>query len=285
MGKARRARGSRGGFNSTFAATSAGETEPRRLAGVRLPKTRTRRPGTASEILHLGEHADRVRAVEQLLRGELIASGFNGIYVLLGDADNPWVPEKVALAKRRPQAKGVALVCPPEFLSEHVNLETPALHEDDRLARVQALQRKLHALGVILPAAMPGAPAHVVQSGTILNVWTEQPPHAPLRQLVRELRRRGKRALAGTSANLSGKPTLTDAGAVIAAFGQQVASILIGDFDAVPPERRRSATIVDLTQHRPHLFREGSVPAGEVAAELRRLRLGELVIARHVRRV
>jgi tRNA A37 threonylcarbamoyladenosine synthetase subunit TsaC/SUA5/YrdC len=205
--------------------------------------------------------------------------------VLLGDADDPSVPAKVASAKRRPQAKGVALVCPPEFLGEHVNLETPALGEDDPLARVQTLQRDLHALGVILPAAVPGAPGQVVQSGTILNVWTEQPPNAPLRQLVRELRRRGKRALAGTSANLSGRPTIIDADEVIAVFGQRVSTILLDDFGAVPPQRRRSATIIDLTRPQPHLFREGSVPAGELAAELRRLGLGELVVGADIRQV
>jgi tRNA A37 threonylcarbamoyladenosine synthetase subunit TsaC/SUA5/YrdC len=244
-----------------------------------------RRRVATSEVLHLGEPADRVRAVQQLVRGQLIASGFNGIYVLLGDADDPSVPEKVASAKRRPQAKGVALVCPPEFLGEHVNLESRALGEDDRLARVQALQRGLHALGVILPAAMPGAPAHVVQSGTILNVWTEQPPDAPLRQLVGELRRRGRRALAGTSANLSGQPTITDAEEVVAVFGQRVSTILLQDFDEVPPERRRSATIIDLTRPQPRLVREGSVPAGELAAELQRLGFGELVIGADIRHV
>lgn len=244
-----------------------------------------RRPVTTSEILHLGEHADRVHAVEQLLRGELIASGFNGSYVLLGDADDPSVPNKVAWAKQRPQAKGVALVCPPEFLGEHVNLQTQALREHYPLARVQALQRGLHALGVILPAAVPGAPGHVVQAGTILNVWTEHPPNAPLRQLVGELRRRGRRALAGTSANLSGQATITDAEEVMAVFGQRVSAILLEDVDQVPPGRRRSATIVDLTRPQPRLVREGSVPAGEVAAELGRLGLGELVVGADVRRV
>jgi tRNA A37 threonylcarbamoyladenosine synthetase subunit TsaC/SUA5/YrdC len=258
---------------------------PWRWVGVRLPKGEDEEGVTTSEILHLGEHADRVRAVQQLLRGELIASGFNGIYVLLGDADDPSVPEKVASAKGRPQAKGVALVCPPEFLGEHVNLETRALGEDDPLARVQALQQGLHALGVILPAAVPGAPGHVVQSGTILSVWTEQPPNAPLRHLVGELRRRGRRALAGTSANLSGQPTITDAEEVVAVFGQRVSTILLDDFGAVPPQRRRSATIVDFTQPQPYLVREGSVPAGELAAELRRLGLGELVVGADVRHV
>ena len=118
-----------------------------------------------------------------------------------------------------------------------------------------------------------------------MNVWTEQPPKAPLRQLVGELRRRGKRALAGTSANLSGQPTITDAEEVIAVFGQRVSTILLDDVAAVPPGRRRSATIVDFTQPQPHLVREGSVPADELAPELRRLDLGELVIGADVRHV
>ena len=237
-------------------------------------------------MLHLGEPADRVRAVQQLLGGQLIASAFNGIYVLLGDADDPSVPAKVASAKRRPQAKGLALVCPPELLGEHVDLQTPAaLGQADRLAQVQALQRGLHALGVILPAAMPGAPAHVVQAGTILNVWTEHPPKAPLRQLVGELRRRGGRALAGTSANLSGQPTITDPEEVVAVFGRRVSAMLLEDFAAVPLGRRRSATIVDFTRPQPHLVREGSVPAGELAAALRRLELGELVVGADIRHV
>jgi tRNA A37 threonylcarbamoyladenosine synthetase subunit TsaC/SUA5/YrdC len=240
---------------------------------------------TTSDILRLGEHRDRVRAVEQLIAGEIIVSGFNGIYVLLGDADDPSVPGKVAAAKGRPQAKGVALVCPPEALGEHVDLEARPLRETDFFERIQALQRGLHALGVILPAAIPGAPAHVVQSGTILNVWTEQPPTAPLRHLVCELRRRGRRALAGTSANLTGQPTITDPDEVVAVFGQRVSAILVDNFDDVPVDRRRSASIVDVTGPQPRLFREGSVAAGELARELRRLGLGELVIppgARHV---
>jgi tRNA A37 threonylcarbamoyladenosine synthetase subunit TsaC/SUA5/YrdC len=205
--------------------------------------------------------------------------------VLLGDADDPSVPEKVAAAKGRSQAKGVALVCPPEFLGEHVDLGNRALREYYPLEQVQELQRRLHAIGVILPAAVPGAPEHVVQAGTLLNVWTEQPPKAPLRQLIRELRRHGKRALAGTSANLTGKPTITDADEVIAVFGERVSEILVDDFGGVPLERRRSATIVELTQPRPRLFREGSVPAAELAAELRCLRLGELGVGADVRRL
>jgi Telomere recombination len=197
----------------------------------------------------------------------------------------PRCPPKWPGPSGGPRPKASPWSAPPEFLGEHVNLDTPALGRNYPLARVQALQRRLHALGVILPAAMPGAPAHVVQAGTILNVWTEHPPTAPLRQLVGELRRHGRRALAGTSANVSGQPTITDPDEVIAVFGHHVSTIVLEDFDQVPPARRRSATIVDFTQSQPHLVREGSVPASELAVELRRLGLGELMIGADVRRV
>jgi hypothetical protein len=58
-------------------------------------------------------------------------------------------------------------------------------------------------------------------------------------------RPRGKRALAGTSANLSGQPTITDAEEVIAVFGRRVSTILLEDVEELPwgdAARRRSST-------------------------------------------
>jgi L-threonylcarbamoyladenylate synthase len=237
-----------------------------------------------AEVVQMTEPAARAQAADALAAGEIVVIPFNGIFVLVGDADDPAVPEKIAAAKQRPQAKGVALVCPPELLAEHVSLEgsVPASHT---LPQVQALYGAVHALGVILPAARPGAPPHVVQAGTILNVWTEQRPTSPLRELVLELRRRGRRALAGTSANQSGRPTITDPAEVTAVFADRVPLILLDTFAAVPPARRHSASIVDLTGPPPRLVREGSVPALELRAELRRLELGELAVPSDVPRV
>lgn len=139
---------------------------------------------------------------------------------------------------------------------------------------------------MILPAARPGAPPHVVQAGTILNVWTEQRPASPLRQLVFELRRRGRRALAGTSANQSGQPTITDPAEVTAVFAGRVPPLILLDtFEAVPPARRHSASIVDLTGEMPRLVREGSMPAAELRAELLRVGLGKLAVPPDVPRV
>jgi L-threonylcarbamoyladenylate synthase len=222
------------------------------------------------------------RAADALARGEIVAFPFNGIFVIVGDADDPAVPDKIAIAKQRPQAKGVALVCPPEGLAEHV---APDAIMGRPLSRVQALYEAVHAVGVILAAASPGAPAHVVQAATILNVWTEQRPRSPLRELVLEHRRRGHRALVGTSANQSGQPTIADPALVTSVFAGRVPLIVVETFTALPEARRHSASIVDLTGPVPRLVREGSVPAAELRATLSRLGIGELVVPADVRRV
>ena len=230
----------------------------------------------------MADPAARAQAAELLTAGEIIIIPFNGIFVLVGDADDPAVPVKIAAAKQRPQAKGVALVCPPEFLDEHVMIDPAGSWT---LTQVQNLYTAVHAVGVILPAADPGAPRHVVQAGTILNVWTEERPSSPLRELVLELRRHGRRALGGTSANQSGRPTITDPAEVTAVFAPRVAMILLDTFERVSPARRRSASIVDLTGSGPRLTREGSVPGDELREHLRRLQLGELAISADVPRV
>jgi L-threonylcarbamoyladenylate synthase len=239
---------------------------------------------TGAEVGQMAEPAARAQAADALAAGEIVVIPFNGIFVLAGDADDPAVPEKIAAAKQRPQAKGVALVCPPEFLPEHVSLEGP-VPASRTLPQLQALYGAVHAVGLILPAARPGAPPHVVQAGTILNVWTEERPASPLRELVLELRRRGRRALAGTSANQTGRPTITDPAEVTAVFAGRVPLMLLDTFDAVPPARRHSASIVDFTGPVPRLVREGCVPAAELRTELRRLELGELAVPLNVPRV
>ncbi len=234
-------------------------------------------------MLHLSSSDDRARAADALAASEIAVLAFNGIFTHVGVADDAAVPERIAAAKQRPHAKGVALVCPPEFLGEHVDVDAPILRSTYAFARIQALQKSVHALGVILPASQHGAPRHVVQRETILNVWTEQRPTSPLRQLVLELRRRGQRALVGTSANRSGERTITEADEVAAVFGDRVPLMLRDDFDAVPPHRRRSTSIVDLTGSRPHLVREGSVPAEELRTALEDAGFPELTVDPNLR--
>jgi tRNA A37 threonylcarbamoyladenosine synthetase subunit TsaC/SUA5/YrdC len=238
-----------------------------------------------AETLSIRDAGDRVRAAARIADGGIVVCAFNGIYTLLADADAPAAPARAAAAKGRSETQGLALVCPPEYFGEHVALDAPVLRSAYPFSQILELYRSVHAVGLIVPAALPGAPPHLVQSGTILNVWTEERPRSPLRELVCELRSRGRRALAGTSANRTGQPTITTAAEATALFSDRVDAILVDDFEHVAEERRRSASLVDLTCPIPRLVREGSVPSDELGTTLRELGLGELAVPAGVRRV
>ncbi len=176
-----------------------------------------------AEVLNAFADADLQRAAELVCQGGIVVMAFNGLYALLGDADDPATVTKIAAAKGRPQEAGLALVCGPELLEEHVDVArlsaTSNLAQGQRrLAALRDLYSGLQGLGVILPALAPvpsaraaaaagsegalkevckGAPAHIVQNGTILVAWTEYTPHEPVRSLIAHMRRMGRRALAG----------------------------------------------------------------------------------------
>jgi tRNA A37 threonylcarbamoyladenosine synthetase subunit TsaC/SUA5/YrdC len=240
---------------------------------------------TTAEALSIRDAGDRARAAATIADGGIVVCAFNGIYTLLVDADAPAAPARATAAKGRSETQGLALVCPPEYFAEHVALDAPVLRSAYRFSQILDLYRSVHAVGVIVPAALPGAPPHLVQSGTVLNVWTEERPSSPLRELVRELRSHGRRALAGTSANRTGEPTITTAAEATALFSERVDAILVDDFENVAEERRRSASLVDLTHPIPRLVREGSVPSDELRTTLRELGLGDLAVPAGVRRV
>jgi hypothetical protein len=107
----------------------------------------------------LRDRAHRAEAVDALIDGQIIVTAFNGIFVLVGDAEEQSAESRCR--ERAARAKGVALVCPPEFLAEHVALNSLVLQTTSPLARIEALYRSVHAVGLILPAALPGAPPHV----------------------------------------------------------------------------------------------------------------------------
>ena len=122
-----------------------------------------------TQLLDNRDEAHLDLAVELMARGEIVAFGWNGIFVFLGEADQEMAAWRIAAAKRQSLAKPLALVCAPEYLEEFVDLEAPVFryHPFDR---VQRLQREVHSLGVILPART-GLPPYMTHKGTILNVW------------------------------------------------------------------------------------------------------------------
>ena len=237
-----------------------------------------------SRQLHLIEPAHLDLAAERIAAGAIVVAGFNGIFVLLGDADDSDVGAKIAAAKGRPRDQRLALVCSPEHLHEHVDITSAVLREHHSFETIMRLYRTAHAIGAILPASAT-APPHIVQAGTVLNVWAEYPPHQPIRQLIARLRDQGKRTLAGTSANKTGQPTYTDPQQVCEMFESDVELLLLDRFDGLSPALRRSTSIVDFTAPVARLHREGSLPAEELRALFTSLGLGALEVGPDVLKV
>jgi tRNA A37 threonylcarbamoyladenosine synthetase subunit TsaC/SUA5/YrdC len=221
------------------------------------------------------KHLDQ--AVELLLQGDIIAFGFNGIFVFIGDADQHIAARRVAAAKRQPFDKPLALICAPEYLEEFVDLDAPAFtyHSFDK---VQRLQRQVFNLGVLLPAARTGLGPYVTHNGTILNVWMEYPPHHPSRYLQDQIRKRGARTFIGSSTNQHGEPTYVDPLQTLRVFGGAIPAILDYDPCGVPLPRHQSATLLDLTGEVPRLMRRGSVPVKHLRGHLEHLGLRQLAI-------
>lgn len=228
-----------------------------------------------TETLSISNFGSLAIAADLLVAGELIVVYFQGTYAFLCDADASAPAEKIFEIKNRPREKGLSLVVDPAYLIDFVDLSHPAFNRFP-LERCEKLQRSLHAIGLVLPAGT-NAPADLVQSGTILNVWTEYPPQFPLSQLVRFARAKGLRGFKGASTNLSYEPTYSTVDQVLAQFDGSIPLILDGA-ERAPLERRKSTTLIDLTGERPRMIRAGNVSADEVQTALDQVGFGQLAI-------
>ena len=220
------------------------------------------------------------QAAALLAAGELIVVYFQGTYAFLCDADASSPAEKIFKIKNRPAKRGLSLVVDPRFLPDFVDVNHPAI-ERFPLEKSIALQRSLHALGIVYPAG-GNAPADIIQDGTILNVWTEYEPDRPLAKLTELARARGVRGFKGASTNFSDEPTYTTIEQVITHFEGQVALILDG-VASIPEWRRKSTTLISLMGIRPKMLRSGNVTTEEVQIALDQVGYGQLEIAADVK--
>ena len=211
-------------------------------------------------------------AADRIVDGEVVGFFFNGAYALLGDADRTEAADSIFRLKRRPREQTLSLVTDPRFWGDFIDLDSPPLARFP-LDRVARLHDRLHALGVIYPADLAGAPEYLIQDGTILNVWTRYPALIALQEACRA---RGGRALLGASANLSGEPTYTTTARMVEVFGDELAALFAED-QSVPVERRQSVSLIDLTGTQPVLVREGNTTETEVRDALRHADLGSLL--------
>lgn len=220
---------------------------------------------------------DLLEAAKIIKSGGIIAFPFNGIFGLFGDIDDKSAAEKIINIKKRPKDKKLIMVVLPEHLHEVV--DTTKIHHD--VGKIQKLLKKIHALGLILPAATT-APYHLVERGdidTILTIWTE---YLPLRIVLRHFRKLGGRAFVGTSANKSGQPTHNSFATLWNDFENDLDAIIEDNFDHLDPIRRKSTTVIDITNHQPRLHRLGNVYEEELDQALADLGFPTLVKGRDI---
>lgn len=105
-------------------------------------------------------------------------------------------------------------------------------------------------LTMIVPASEKGAPLLRGFAGLGLRV----PAHPSLARLLRAM----KAPLASTSANLHGRPVISDERELAAFFDGKADIVLTGGILS-----RRASSVVDITAE-PRLLREGAVPRGEL---------------------
>lgn len=227
----------------------------------------------------LAADVEHIRRVAEIIRdGGIVAFPFNGVFGLFGDVDNLHAVEAIIEAKGRPRDRKFIVVSTPETIDQHTDLDRTS-HSKDNLV---ALWKGVHALGIILPASTR-APYHLtIGEGlerTILTIWTEYPP---LRSVVENFHSLGGRSLIGTSANKSGEPTHFDPDNLYLDFNTNVQAVVYDRFDHLPPQRKKSTTIIDLTNRSPRLYREGNVSEDELRQALRKYGFPELVVGRDV---
>lgn len=274
-----------------------------------------------AEILFSKNQKDLKRAAEIVLDGGVIAFPFNGIFGLFGNIDNPKIAEEIIRVKNRPANRKLIAVALPEHADELVNF-SKSYYSLEALRELWTDTDSVHALGMILPASLgtpkhlrqlaetgeetrgkiTPCPYHPVfqfrefmvywkervsqrdirceeDLGTVLIIWTEYPP---LRFAIEHFRELGGRAWVGTSANKNGQPTHCSFPELEAEFRHDIAALVEDDFSRLPKERRKSTSVIDLTENPPRFHRAGNVSEEELVIALSKHRFPELTVGRDV---
>lgn len=201
-----------------------------------------------TEILSLEQDRESAlaRAAEALRGGRLVVLPTDTVYGIVADAFNVFATTMVFDAKTRPRT-----------LALPVLVRTPA--------QAWGLCASVPASAVELAELLWPGPLTLVlpQAGGLAwdlgddagRVAVRVPDHADLLELISRVG-----PLAGTSANLSGRPTPRRVDEIAALLGERVDLYL----DGGPAGSDIPSTIVDLTGEMPKIVREGAIPASKI---------------------
>ena len=194
----------------------------------------------------------KVRAAALLLRvGGIVAYPTDTLYGLGVDAFNAAAVERVFLAKGRARDQGL-----PVLLADASQLELVATNVSH-----QAMRLAEHfwpgALTIVLRRS-PDLPA--VVSGGAPTVAVRVPNHEVPVRLVREL----DSPITGTSANKTGAADPVSVEEVEAQLGPWLDYII----DLGPAPQGEASTIVDMSNARPRILREGAISTSAILEAL-----------------
>ena len=211
-----------------------------------------------TQVLPINEQSIAL-AAGLLRRGELVALPTETVYGIAADARNGAAVEKIFAAKGRPQDNPLIVhICGMEML-------------DGIVAEVPPRARKLAAaywpgpLTMVLPR---GPEVSGVTCAGLDTVGVRMPSHPVVQAVIRA----SGVAFAAPSANLSGKPSPTNAADTLADMDGRLPLILDGGDCAVGVE----STVVSLVGEHPVLLRPGYITREQLEAAL-----GEEVLVSH----
>ena len=196
-------------------------------------------------------HGQIRKAVKVLESGGVAAIPTDTIYGLAACAFDESAVMKVYELKGRPD--GMAL---PLLLSDASDARRCAATVPDE---AWALMERFWPGALTLVMRKTDEVPDIVTAG-MDTVALRVPDHPVPREIARLL----GSPITGTSANLSGRPGLTNAAGVRSEFGERVDFVL----DGGEAEGGMASTIVDMTQDEVRVLREGAVSWGEIEAAL-----------------
>lgn len=205
---------------------------------VRIP--RESEPGCAEEAARL------------LRQGELICYPTDTIYGVGAAAGDEEAVRRLFAVKGRPLDKPMPLLI-------------ADAEQASRLARVTPLARALMGrfwpggLTIVLPKAPRFQSAALAGQEKVALRIPDQPT---VRQIIRLL----GEPITGTSANRAGEPSPTSAAEAVHQLGDMVALVI----DGGPSPGRQESTVVDITEERPLILRQGAVSREELEEALGR---------------
>lgn len=203
-----------------------------------------------TQVLPINEQSIAL-AAGLLRRGELVALPTETVYGIAADARNGAAVEKIFAAKGRPQDNPLIVhICGMEML-------------DGIVAEVPPRARKLAAafwpgpLTMVMPR---GEEVSNVTCAGLDTVGVRMPSHPVVQAVIRA----SGVAFAAPSANLSGKPSPTNAQDTLADMDGRLPLILDGGESAVGVE----STVVSVTGEHPVLLRPGYITKEQMEAVL-----------------